>query len=866
MAFKKRSAPEITATTPEKLFPLLPRTGANSDSLWSQQTDLLREYAVKRATAKDLAIELPTGTGKTLTGLLIADWRRREGKGRAIFACPTVQLVKQVVAAAAKEGIAVVDLSGSFKNWNPADKADYERGRAIAVVPYSSVFNVSPKLIQADVIVFDDSHAGEQYVSKAYTIEISRKRYPGIFSAALESVAPILGGERYNQLIMNTPGAGTKQLVDGIFLAQHDTVLSPLGRAISQFGDCPPDDRVALSQKYAHSSIGDHLSACTLYASWSKMEIRPTTPPTFENHLFANATQRIYLSATLGAAGELERAFGRPSIKRLSLPPEAPTPKSGRRFLVFPHLVPGVDPDELTKELIAAVGKAIVITPSDATAKVVEESIIPKKWKVFRKADVEESFDDFAAASNAVALLANRYDGIDLPGHACRAVSIAGFPGVTNLQEQFYATRARASAVSEERVRSRVVQGIGRCTRGPRDWALVIVADAETTTYLSRSEIRETLSTDLQAEVLFGLEQSEASASNIRDNVSAFLAQGKEWRNNAEPAITEISSEVEYSVASAAPGLAAAARHEVEALERMWHGDWHAASVQMHEAAAELNSYRDARGYQATLLFRSAVLMDKAGRTTGDASLASVADGLAEQAVRAATPATWMNAFLPFEGRTPSAPSAALGGTVARLAHVIDDVGSAAKLKTAIAEMFEGLGQIDHKAYEPCLTTLGMLLGADAFKPSGDGRTDSAWCWDNHLWLTLEAKSEHKLVGSIGIDDVRQVNGHLKLVADDRSFAIPVGSAAVMISPRTAVQREAMVVADGNTFLVTPADVLDLANDVERLWLVLHTLRNIKNLEDRKDGILAALRSSRLTPEDIVDRLTTVTIGSASNS
>ncbi|MBG6059775.1 hypothetical protein RCH16_003177 [Cryobacterium sp. MP_M5] len=861
MAFKKRTAPELTAETPEKLFPLLPRTGANADSLWSQQTDLLREYAPKRLNTKDLAIELPTGTGKTLTGLLIADWRRRQGLGRAIFACPTVQLVKQVVAAAAKEGIAVVDLSGPFTEWDSTAKADYERGRATAVVAYSSIFNVSPKLIEADVIVFDDSHAGEQYVSKAYTVEVSRSSHPDIHSAILEAVAPMLSGERYNQLIMNSPGAGTRQLVDALFLAQRDDLLAPIGRSLSLFGDRPPTDKVARSQKYAYASISEHLSACTLYLSWSKVEVRPTTPPTFENHLFANANQRVYLSATLGAAGELERAFGRPFIKRLSLPPEAPTPKSGRRFLVFPHLVPDIDSDTLTKELIATVGKSIIITPSDAATRVAEKTLIPRGWEVFRKGDVEQSFDDFAAADQAVVLLANRYDGIDLPGHACRSVALVGFPGVTNLQEQFYATRARSSAVSEERVRSRVVQGIGRCTRGPRDWALVIIADADTTTYLSRAEVRETLNPGLQAEVLFGLEQSEASVKNIRDNVTAFMTQGKEWRTNAEPEITEISSEVEYKVAPAAPGLANAAKHEVEALERMWHGDWHSASTKTHEAATELNSYPEARGYQATLLFRSAVLMDKASRAAGDPAMAKAADALADQAVRAATPATWMNAFLPFDGRESAAVSAPLASSVQRLSTVIDEVGSAAKLQQTFVDMFEGLSQIDHRAYEPALTSLGMLLGAEAFKPSGDGRTDAAWCWDNELWITLEAKSEHKPAGTIGIDDVRQVNGHLKLVADDRTAAIPARNAAVMISPRTTVKREAMVVADGNAWRVTPTVMVDLATEAERLWVVLQTLRNIKVSDDRRDGIAAALRSARLCPEDILDRLTTVAIG-----
>ncbi len=60
-----------------------------------------------------------------------------------------------------------------------------------------------------------------------------------------------------------------------------------------------------------------------------------------------------------------KRAFGRPSVTRLHRPEGAPAPTSGRRFLVFPHLVSDFDAETLTKELIKTVGKSIVITPSD---------------------------------------------------------------------------------------------------------------------------------------------------------------------------------------------------------------------------------------------------------------------------------------------------------------------------------------------------------------------------------------------------------------------------------------------------------------------------------------------------------------------
>jgi hypothetical protein len=45
--------------------------------LWGHQEKTLDSYFANYLQAKDVAIEPPTGTGKTLVGLLIAEYRRR---------------------------------------------------------------------------------------------------------------------------------------------------------------------------------------------------------------------------------------------------------------------------------------------------------------------------------------------------------------------------------------------------------------------------------------------------------------------------------------------------------------------------------------------------------------------------------------------------------------------------------------------------------------------------------------------------------------------------------------------------------------------------------------------------------------------
>lgn len=853
MAFKPRSATEPLAETPEKLFPLLLRTGENSPGLWSQQTDILRDY-VSHVDAHDLAVELPTGTGKTLTGLLIAEWRRRVRSGRVVFACPTVQLVRQVVQAAAKEGINVVDLSGPWRGWDAGQVARYESGKSIAIVPYSTVFNIKPHLGTPDLLIFDDAHAADQYVSSAYTVRVARRELPSVYEDLIEALRPGLSKERHAQLIMVNPGVGTKSNIDALFPTLRDEWLEPIDHALSKLGDL--NSSTAKDASYRHAAIRGHLRACTVYVTWNAVEIRPIIAPTFENPVFSMAKQRLYLSATLGASGELERSFSRPKVTQLSLPPEAPKPRSGRRFVVFPHLVKEVDANALTKSILEMAERAIILTPSDWSASDAEKSIVPEGWSIFKKDHVVESFATFATTDRAACVLANRYDGLDLPGGDCRVVALYGLPRATNLHEEFLSGRARSGAAIEERMRSRVVQGTGRCTRGPRDWALVVIADPETTTYLSRREVQSALDEDLQAEIRFGLEQSDNSVNELIENVRIFLTADPAWQTIAEPLLADYRSEALIELPPTAAPLLASASKEVQAAEANWNEDWIAGGQLNHQAAELLNSCPEARGYRAYQLFLAATYINAGGRMNADRAALDSADALSEESVRVAAPATWMQASLPLPGAAEKTVSLADEIAITELTALVATAPSAAKHNARVAEMQSGLSVIDHNNYEPALSTLGKLLGAEAWKPKGDGRADSVWCWGNELWLTLEAKSEHKDDGQIGLDDVRQVNEHLKFLAEDRKVIIPGGSSSIMISPREAFKQDALVIAERFTFKVTLMEVLALASAVERCWLVLLTLRNLTNDVERRRAVEQTLTDARLLPSDVTDRLT----------
>src|ERR1700709_2792672 len=84
MAFKKAPPPTDVASSPDKLFLALPRR--KIPDVLPHQREILRRYSNEALGLSDVALQLPTGSGKTLVGLLIAEWRRRKFGERVLYA------------------------------------------------------------------------------------------------------------------------------------------------------------------------------------------------------------------------------------------------------------------------------------------------------------------------------------------------------------------------------------------------------------------------------------------------------------------------------------------------------------------------------------------------------------------------------------------------------------------------------------------------------------------------------------------------------------------------------------------------------------------------------------------------------------
>jgi superfamily II DNA or RNA helicase len=106
------------------------------------QKQVLTAYYAHHRTTRDLAIEMPTGEGKTLLALLIADYALDQGRSVA-YLTGTRQLAERVQDEAGKLGLETVRFAA--KDYGGAKLDDYHQAQAVGIMNYWVYFNSKPE-------------------------------------------------------------------------------------------------------------------------------------------------------------------------------------------------------------------------------------------------------------------------------------------------------------------------------------------------------------------------------------------------------------------------------------------------------------------------------------------------------------------------------------------------------------------------------------------------------------------------------------------------------------------------------------------------------------------------------------------------
>jgi hypothetical protein len=784
MAFTKIPPKSVAPASPDLLFRELPRRKF-PDVLPHQQA-MMQRYAAEAENISDVALQLPTGSGKTLVGLLIAEWRRRKYKEKIVYLCPTRQLVHQAVAQAEqKYGLSVVGFTGSRRDYPAGDKAKYNQADSVAITTYSSLFNTNPYFSDADVIIVDDAHAAENYVAKLWTVSISRHvdSHTTLHSVLSEAFRKYIDGTTYSRLTgqWDSPAdlAWVDKLPTPIVMELHNEIIGIL--------DAYTKD---IDLRYPWSMVRNHLLSCHVYLSGSEIVIRPIIAPTWDHPAFDNAKQRIYMSATLGEGGDLERLMGRKRILRLPIPDGWDLQGVGRRFFIFPSLSLDSDDElQLRRNLMKKAPRSLVLVPSGYMEKEISNDIDTNlSLTVYSAEDIEQSKDNFIRSSGSVAVVANRYDGIDFPGDECRLLFIEGLPKAVNAQERFIMSRMGANVLFNERIQTRVLQAIGRCTRSLEDYSAVVVTGEELPDYLSDPRRRRYFHPELQAELWFGVEQSkEKSIADFTDNFYVFIENGEDWESVNQAIVDQRNASIKSPFPSIEQ-LAEAVECEVQYQISMWQED-HVEALDSAESVIGLLTDPELRGYRVLWEYLAGSAAVLAATRGGNDSFNAKAREHYSRAKKAAKGIPWLvqlsqqlatgevnyeedvrNKLLMTQVENIEAVLSALGVTHDR------------KYSKSERAILEGLNEVE--TFERAHKLLGEHIGFEAGKVEVDASPDPWWQL-GQLCLVFEDHANAGEHSSIDATKARQAASHPTWMKDNVAScqAEEVEIAPVLITP-----------------------------------------------------------------------------------
>jgi hypothetical protein len=161
---------------------------------------------------------------------------------------------------------------------------------------YSSLFNVAPYFKNPNVVILDDAHSAEKYIPKMWSLRILRSEHKNIYEAVAGIFLNLLSCADQQRVRNDSATAWDRNWVEKIstpkFLERIPELISILDTHLAEDESDLP---------YSWRMIRDHLAACHLFLSPRKILLRPFIPPTFSHAPFAEATQRVYMSATLNA-------------------------------------------------------------------------------------------------------------------------------------------------------------------------------------------------------------------------------------------------------------------------------------------------------------------------------------------------------------------------------------------------------------------------------------------------------------------------------------------------------------------------------------------------------------------------------------
>lgn len=511
------------------------------------QTEFLKRWYVER-DKKDVVGILSTGTGKTLIGLLVLKSLLIQKKGPALYLCPDNNLVSQVIQEASRHGISVVQLSRSSENARVELPLAFTSGEAILVTTFERLFNglsifgkPGAQPTEVGSILVDDAHSCVAKARSQATVVIDRQNDESNFQQVLTLFEKALDFQSHSKLLNIQSGDfSTAMRVPYWEVREHRNELSAIVKSANDEAD---------GNKFSAPFVQENYKNLDVFISGNRIEITPINTPVEMIPSFTNAEHRIFLSATLTNASELisEMGVSKDAIKN-SIHVNEDT-DTGEKLVIVPMRFSEHITDAMMRNFIGDHIKnglwntnVVVIVPSTKAT----ETWIDQGAQVFDKSNINDLNDFLSGSTGNIAVLANRYEGMDLEGHKSHMLVLDGLPQQSTVrdlamnQENPNSTGARGKIIQE------IEQGMGRTVRSGADHSTIILLGHDLQSFISIPKNAQLFSRDTQALLAFnkdlakrtkkltstdGAEASADRLSEISELIGYSLNRDKDWQS-----------------------------------------------------------------------------------------------------------------------------------------------------------------------------------------------------------------------------------------------------------------------------------------------------------------------------------------------
>ena len=492
----------------------------------------------KRKDERDITIKMNTGTGKTAVGLLALLSSINDGAGPALYVTPNKFLTDQAGLQADNLGISWTD---------DPDSSDYLADKAIGITNIHKLVNGrsifgGPKGWRTEPIpigslVIDDAHACVKAVEDQTTVRIPQ--YHAVYNEVLclfQEDLKAYSATKYNDL-KEFSGAVIRVPIWS-WADRNQEVIQILNRHQN-------DDLLLFSWPF----VREILPSCQAIFSNEKFEIQPLCPPTNNITSLEAARRRLYLTATLADDSILITHFGvsETSAKKPVTPSSAAD--IGDRLILSPLELNPLFDEAIIRQVVKSLAdnyNVVVLVPSLRRAD---------EWRNYTESIVDaenitQVVNQLKKSHVGLVVFVNKYDGVDLPGDACRILIIDGIPEAIENSDRRAAEILVGSDFLAQRKLQRIEQGMGRGVRSAEDYCVVLLLGTSLSKVLARPEMRKRLGPATRAQLELSMniaQQIEANnLQNLLEVIKLCLDRDDQWLSISKHCMAGINYTMGY--------------------------------------------------------------------------------------------------------------------------------------------------------------------------------------------------------------------------------------------------------------------------------------------------------------------------------